>query len=90
MSLFTREFLVDMLSDGAIIVKFTKVDGSARVMRCTRDPDLVPVDSFVAEENPEKPIKENLNVLRVYDLDIAEWRSFRIANVKSVSLTEDL
>ena len=64
------------------IVTFTKVDGSKRVMRCTSNPANIP-----AEMQPVGNTDRYLNpdVARVFDLDINEWRSFRLNSVISIT-----
>ena len=58
-------------------VKFTKVDGTERVMRCTLKPDFVPSP----EHKPESNRTVNESVLPVWDLEKKGWRSFRIDSV---------
>lgn len=58
-------------------VKFTKVDGTERVMRCTLKSDLVPAP----EHKPERNRTVNESVLPVWDLEKKGWRSFRIDSV---------
>lgn len=88
MSLFSRSNISAQLALGPIIVTFTKVDGSERVMLCTTAPHLIPEEkqptgSLLTE------VPEDGGVLRVFDLDVNDWRSFRVGSVKSVSITED-
>ena len=81
----SRQQIAGILSMGPATVKFKKVDGSNGVMHCTIAPYLIPEDkktSGSAELLAEYPI--NLSVLRVFDLDLNEWRSFRVDNVQEV------
>lgn len=81
----SREQIAQVLSMGPATVKFTKVDGSNRVMHCTIANHLIPEEKRVKGELlTEVPI--NLSVMRVFDLDLNEWRSFKVQNVKEVSL----
>jgi hypothetical protein len=83
--MMTREQIAQILSIGEATVKFTKVDGSSRVMHCTIAPYLIPEDQQPKGELlTEVPI--NLSVLRVFDLDLQEWRSFRVDHVKEVTV----
>jgi hypothetical protein len=78
-------WLKSMLQMGSATVTFTKVDGSLRVMRCTLEAkDLPPV--IVKED--AKPRKETTSTkaLRVFDLELKEWRSFTTKNVKRIEL----
>lgn len=75
-----REKILEMLSSGQCEVKFRKVDGTERTMHCTRDPYY-----FADPEYKEKvKTKENENIVRVFDLYLQEWRSFRVGSVISI------
>ena len=58
------------------LVKFNKIDGSVREMTCTLREDILP--PAVATESTRK---ENLDVVSVWDITAAGWRSFRKENV---------
>ena len=76
---YTREQLLEVLRAGdPVVVTFTKVDGTKRDMRCTINDILVPEDKH---PKGTKQLKENLDVIRVYDLDSDGWRSFRVDSV---------
>ena len=77
-----RQEIIDTLSKGIHTVTFTKVDGTERTMPCTLDSTVIPV---VPISELKQPKKANDAVLRVYVTDINEWRSFRVANVLSIS-----
>ena len=68
------------LVGGVVNVTFTKVDGSERNMRCTLN------DMYLPEEYRGKGsvLTEGENVIRVYDLDVGGWRSFRVESVTSI------
>jgi hypothetical protein len=81
----SREDIARMLSFGIATVKFTKVDGTQRVMHCTIAPHLIPEEKqpkgeFLAE------YPQNQSVLRVFDVDLNDWRSFRVDSVKEVTV----
>jgi hypothetical protein len=80
---FNREQLVEMLQQGVIRVTFEKVDGSTRVMDCTLKSEFLP-----EEYQNKAPMltEERGNTLAVWDTGVSQWRSFRIASVKSVSI----
>lgn len=67
------------LEHGAWVVEFTKVDGSHAIMECTLDPRLLPPKPADLANRTEKP-----DLLHVYSLDRAGWRSFKVENVKSI------
>lgn len=74
-----RDELKTTLLGGVCDVRFTKVDGTIREMRCTLKSDLVP-----ATESSDKERKVNESVLPVWDLDKEGWRSFRVDSVLDV------
>jgi hypothetical protein len=86
--MFTREGLAQILSQGAVTVKFTKVDGDERVMHCTIAEHLIPEDMVPKTSNllTGEYFPPNMAVLKVFDLDIKQWRSFRVDSVKEMSL----
>ena len=78
----TPEQIKNRLQDPApAIVTFTKVDGSKRVMRCTTNPNNIPKE--LQPTGTERYL--NPDVARVFDLDLNEWRSFRINSVISIT-----
>jgi hypothetical protein len=81
----TREQIANILAQGEATVKFTKVDGSERLMRCTKAPHLIPEDKQPKGDLLTE-VQPNLSVLRVFDLDMNEWRSFKVSNVKEVTV----
>lgn len=82
--MFSREELVEQLKTGVYNVKFTKVDGTERVMPCTL------VESYLPPAKAEDPmslkrVREiSPEVMSVWCTDVGAWRSFRVANVLSV------
>jgi len=62
-------------------VEFTKVDGTARKMRCTINEDYI--KNYVTTKKTERVQQANHEVARVFDVDINEWRSFRWDSVTS-------
>ena len=84
---YDRNALLDTLRGEVIQVTFSKVDGSERVMLCTINPALIPSEFYPkieANGEPIKTIKENLNIIRAFDIEKLGWRSFRIDSIKSV------
>ena len=78
--MFTYDNVYSILKNGVASVTFTKVDGSNRVMRCTL------MDQYLPEQYRGKGamLTEAGNTIRVYDLDLGEWRSFRVDSVTSI------
>ena len=88
MNILSRANISAQLALGPITVTFTKVDGTERVMRCTTSPHLIPEDKQPIG-TLLREVPEDGGVLRVFDLDVNDWRSFRVGSVKSVTITED-
>ena len=76
-----REWLHGMLKVSEGTITFTKKDGTERVMKCTLVPEQLP--PVVVKEGAEsKPRKESETSIRVYDIEVKDWRSFTIRSVK--------
>lgn len=73
----SREELLNVLRKNVCSIRFTKVDGTLREMKCTLDKQHLPVH-LDANEDSDYQRKENMNVIAVYDLEKMEWRSFRV------------
>lgn len=85
MTIFTRDGLIDLLRHNVVSVTFTKVNGEERVMVCTLQANLIP---NAPTQNGELIVegKSASNNIAVWDINAQGWRSFRIANVKNVSV----
>lgn len=86
-----RDWTRKLLQQGPITVTFVKADGNIRDMRCTLSYEMIPESkhpSTVTSEStrsrkPESP--DAVHSIRVFDLDIEEWRSFRFDRLKKIS-----
>ena len=86
-----RDWVRSLLQQGPVTVTFTKADGTEREMLCTLDHSQIPeapakplpVDGIVRESKERK--KPDEHSLRVFDLDLKEWRSFRYERVRKIS-----
>jgi hypothetical protein len=76
-----REWLKVLLHDSKVTVVFEKKDGTLRTMVCTLK-DVPPY-----ERKTETVRAENEEVLSVFDLEISEWRSFRMNSVREIRFT---
>jgi len=78
MSDLNKRQIADMLKEGIRTVKFTKVDGTERTMKCTLMesylPEQVDIEEYVARD-------QNNEVCAVWDVEAEGWRSFRIASI---------
>jgi len=82
--IFTKENLVDTLRHNIVTVTFTKVDGTERVMKCTLMSEHIP---NAPSTNGEIVLKETTSkTISVWDTEASGWRSFRVDNVKSISM----
>lgn len=92
--MMTKDDMKIALQQGVCNVTFTKVNGDERVMKCTLKEDLLPAKPLVTED--AKPLvtedaetktkKPNPDVLAVYDVKAAGWRSFRWDSLKDFEL----
>ena len=77
--------IVSALQSNICDVKFTKVNGEERLMRCTLKEDLLPEPvASDAEINRNRAPNDSVQV--VWDLDKKAWRSFRIDSVLEMQL----
>jgi hypothetical protein len=75
-----KQELTALLENAVVEVEFTKVNGDLRKMKCTKNYDSIPKEMH--------PIGKNIKafddaVIRVYDLEVAGWRSFRADSIKT-------
>lgn len=75
-----REHMIEQLHKGICTVKFTKVNGDSRTMRCTLNASVSNI--------PEVPLSEsagpvNPDVVKVWDVDANGWRSFKVESVNT-------
>lgn len=83
-----RDWVRSLLQKDTVTVTFVKADGTEREMKCTLQPEKLPVptgpvDGIVKESKTRKAPDEHS--LRVFDIDKSEWRSFRFDRLKKVS-----
>lgn len=82
--IFTKENLIDMLRNNVVTVTFTKVNGEERTMKCTLMAEYVPNAS---SNNGKVLIQESESkAISVWDMEANGWRSFRVDNVKNISM----
>jgi hypothetical protein len=77
-----QDFCLSDLQSHVCFVKFTKLDGSIREMRCTLKEDLLPpVNKPTMTGRVPNP-----NVVSVWSVDDEGWRSFRKDSVLEFTL----
>jgi hypothetical protein len=79
-----RREMQHLLTEHNCEVTFTKVNGELRTMPCTLQESAIPAKPVdLASKSSEKRLRA-LDVLSVWCLDKAEWRAFKVANVKEI------
>ena len=74
----TREYMISELQKRVCRVIFKKVNGEERDMHCTLIEKVLPPMKGTERQ-------KNENVIRAYDTNKCEFRSFRVENVISFS-----
>ena len=74
--------VLSLLSDGIVVVNFTKVDGSTRVMMATLDSDVV-ADGTATEAKSNMRVGDTSQP--VWDIEVNGWRAFKWDSVTSVN-----
>ena len=72
----TKNEMLELLHAGQCTVTFTKTTGEQRVMKCSLNSADLPIT-----ESKGSGRAENANTIRVWDLEKAGWRSFRVDSV---------
>lgn len=81
------DMLTETLLKGPLTVTFTKQDGTERIMRCTKDLNLIPVDKLPKPKFPtDVVVIKDPQLFVVWDLDKQAWRSFNYTTVKTIAL----
>lgn len=89
-----RDWVRSLLQKQPVTVTFIKADGSVRNMRCTLNWDFIPVDKqpgaitdihgTIAESKAGRKATDP-HTLRVFDVDVMEWRSFRFERLQKIT-----
>lgn len=75
----SREDLAAALRAGVVTVKFKKVNGEERTMKCTLQESALP-----KSESKDAEAVYNPSVVAVWDLEKSGWRSFRMDSIIEV------
>lgn len=81
---YQRDTLLEDLRHNVVDIHFTKVNGEARVLRCTLQRDLLPeqYQTDPSERAAEKDFHNtNKDIIAAWDVQANGWRSFRIDSV---------
>ena len=77
---FNRSTLLEMLHCRVVNVKFRKLNGDIRNMRCTLLEEMLPPRKEEESKSNTKRLA-SMNVVTVFDLDAADWRSIRVDHI---------
>lgn len=77
---FSRETMIKYLQTGNCRVVFTKINGEVRDMLCTLQEEVLPELKTKPDDQKRQP---NNSIVRAFDLNKKEFRSFRVENVTS-------
>ena len=83
-----RDWVRSLLQTTEATVTFVKSDGTVRDMRCTLNWNMIPGEDLpklidLTESKQRKAPSED--TLRVFDLDINQWRSFRFDRLQRIT-----
>ena len=81
--MLNRDEMLENLRSKICEVVFTKANGEERLMECTLMESEIPAEMMPKTDgnvvSSDRPA--NLEVIRVFDVGINQWRSFRIDSV---------
>ena len=81
----TRDEILNTLRENTVALSFTKVkDGEVRNMTATLEQGKIPVEKMPKSGSVDQSVGGESTV-RVFDLDLNEWRSFRIDSLLTFS-----
>jgi hypothetical protein len=74
----TRDEVITKLKEGFVSIEFDKVDGTRRVMLATLDEIHLPPVAPASDNGETVKVRPKPTTsLAVFDMDAADWRSFR-------------
>ncbi len=80
---YTYDYMYEKLvKSNECCIRFTKVDGTERLMRATLNEKYLPAESKYDEMESTDSVKFNKSLLTVWDLDKQDWRRFIVDKVK--------
>ena len=82
----TREEVIDILKEfDEVIVRFIKMNGETRVMKCTLVEDQIP-DSYTKASGGGNARPGMHGPIPVYDLENNGWRAFHLRSIVDMSV----
>jgi hypothetical protein len=79
-----KDILSERLKSEEVTVKFKKVSGEERTMKCTLQESVIPPATKEDPLSQKKVRAVSPEVCSVWDVDANGWRSFRWENVISI------
>jgi hypothetical protein len=79
-----KDILSERLKSEEVTVKFKKVSGEERTMKCTLQESVIPPATKEDPLSQKKVRAVSPEVCSVWDVDAKGWRSFRWENVISI------
>ena len=80
-----KEQMGQLLRENYAEITFTKKDGTTRVMKCTlREGEAIPYEKKTDRTRDPKD-----NILPVWDLEAAAWRSINVDTIEEVKVYGD-
>lgn len=78
-----RALILRDLRKGIVEFKFKKANGDMREMRATLVNRVMPENKIPTSDYNSSLLRENVDVIRCFDVDIKDWRSFRVDSLES-------
>lgn len=85
-----KRILVEHLRTHVGTIVFTKANGESRTMRCTLALSIIPPELMPKKQQLGEGINHDLTqrIIRVFDLDIQQWRSINCETVSQFTFGE--
>jgi len=80
----SKQEIMKALTERVVTVKFKKVNGEERTMKCTLLDSIVPKIHNTTDKI-EKERRDNPDVVAAWDVDKQGWRSFRIDSIIEIN-----
>lgn len=79
----SKQSLSELLRNVVATITFTKKDGTERVMKCTLKSDI----AIPHERKTERTKEPKDDLLPVWDIEAAAWRTITVPNILTVEIT---
>jgi len=86
-----RDYLKILLAEDILLVTFTKKNGDLREMYCTLQDEFVPEHKkyFSDKITRREATSAGHEVLAVFDMEKADWRSFRMDSIAALEIVRE-